>query len=127
MAKQAKKEIEKPARFRKHWALDKDFPEENIATLNERFEAAEKWEAKKRKEGPPFNEQFCIDVYVITEMLTKDNSFKGKYDPGEIYDEMCETMKEVRKGKKGYSLYDEVKVLGMVMEKHRKATTKNKI
>lgn len=124
MAKQTNKETEKPTRFREHWVLDKDFPEENIATLNERFEAAEKWEAKKRKEGPPFNEQFCIDVYVITEMLTKDNSFKGKYSPGEIYDEMCETMKELRKGKKDYSIYDEAKVLGIVMKKHKKKTSK---
>ena len=124
MAKQAKKENEKKELFRGYWSLDKGFPEENIETLNERFEVAEKWEAKKRKEGPPFNEQFCIDVYVITEMLTKDNSFKGKYNPGEIYDEMCETMKELRKGKKDYSLYDEAKVLGLVMEKHKKKTSK---
>ena len=125
MVKDTKKEIEKKVKlFREHWVLNKDFPEENIATLNERFEAAEKWEAKKRKEGPPFNEQFCIDVYVITEMLTKDNSFKGKYNPGEIYDEMCETMKELRKGKKDYSIYDEAKVLGIVMEKHKKKTSK---
>lgn len=124
MAKQTKKENEKKELFRGYWSLDKGFPEENIETLNERFEVAEKWEAKKRKEGPPFNEQFCIDVYVITEMLTKDNSFKGKYNPGEIYDEMCETMKELRKGKKDYSLYDEAKVLGLVMEKHKKKTSK---
>ena len=124
MTKQTKKEIEKPTRFRGHWTLDKDFPEENIATLNERFEVTEKWEAKKRKEGPPFNEQFCVDVYVITEMLTMDNSFKGKYSPGEIYDEICETMKELRKGKKDYSIYDEAKVLGIVMEKHKKKTSK---
>ena len=124
MAKQAKKENEKKELFRGYWSLNKDFPEENIATLNDRFEVAEKWEAKKRKEGPPFNEQFCVDVYVITEMLTKDNSFKGKYNPGEIYDEMCETMKELRKGKKDYSLYDEAKVLGIVMEKHKKKTSK---
>lgn len=120
MAKQAKKD----ELFRGRWTLQKDFPDDKLDVLNERFEAAEKWEEKKRKEGPPFNEQFCIDVYVITEMLTKDNSFKGKYDPGEIYNEMCETMKELRKGKKDYSLYDEVKVLGMVMNKHRKAATK---
>jgi hypothetical protein len=124
MTKQIKKEIEKSSRFREHWVLDKNFPEENIATLNERFEAAEKWEAKKREQGPPFNEQFCIDVYVIAVMMTKDNSFKGKFNPGELYDEMCEIMKELRKGKKDYSLYDEAKVLGMVMDKHRKAVTK---
>lgn len=125
MAKEAKKEIEnKVELFRGRWMLQKDFPDDKLDVLNERFELAEKWEAKKRKEGPPFNEQFCIDVYVITEMLTKDNSFKGKYNPGEIYDEMCETMKELRKGKKDYSLYDEAKVLGIVMEKHKKKTSK---
>lgn len=125
MAKETKKEIEnKVELFSGRWMLQKDFPDDKLDVLNERFELAEKWEAKKRKEGPPFNEQFCIDVYVITEMLTKDNSFKGKYNPGEIYDEMCETMKELRKGKKDYSLYDEAKVLGIVMEKHKKKTSK---
>ncbi len=125
MAKETKKEIEnKVELFRGRWMLQKDFPDDKLDVLSERFELAEKWEAKKRKEGPPFNEQFCIDVYVITEMLTKDNSFKGKYNPGEIYDEMCETMKELRKGKKDYSLYDEAKVLGIVMEKHKKKTSK---
>jgi hypothetical protein len=111
-------------RWRGRWDYPEDFPEEYFDLLNERYDAAEKWEEKRRKQGPPFNEQFCIDVYVITEMLTKDNSFRGKYNPGEIYDEMCETMKELRKGKKDYSIYDEAKVLGIVMEKHKKKTSK---
>jgi hypothetical protein len=120
MAKQTKKD----KLFRGRWILQKDFPDDKLDVLNERFELAEKWEAKKREQGPPFNEQFCIDVYVIAVMMTKDNSFKGKFNPGELYDEMCEIMKELRKGKKDYSLYDEAKVLGMVMDKHRKAVTK---
>jgi hypothetical protein len=34
---------------------------------------------------------------------------------------MCETMDEMKKGKKEYSLYDEVKVLGKVIDKHKKS------
>ena len=73
-----------------------------------------------REQGPPFNEQFCVDVYVIAKMMTRDNSFKGKFDPEALYQEMYETMKEIRGGKKDYSIYDETKMLGKVMDNHRK-------
>ena len=122
MAKKKSVEIEtKPIeRWRGRWNYPKDFPEEYFDLLNERFEATEKWEEKMRKQGPPFNEQFCIDVYYIAETLTRDNSFKGKFNPDEIYNELYETMNTVRKGKKEYSIFDEVKVVGMVMDNHRK-------
>ena len=90
--------------------------------MNERYDATEKWEEKRRKQGPPFNEQFCIDVYFIAERMTRENSFKGKFNPGEIYEELCETMNTLKKGKKEYSVFDEVKVVGAVMDNHRKKT-----
>ena len=124
----AKKKVEekKVEMFRGRWSLPKDFPEDKLDLLNERYEIAEKWEAGRRKQGPPFNEQFCADVYAIADMMTKDDSFKGKFDPEALYQEMCETMKEMRKGKKDYTLYDEVKMVGKVMENHRKTVSPKK-
>ena len=124
----AKKKVEekKVELFRGRWSLPKDFPEDKLDLLNERYEIAEKWEAGRRKQGPPFNEQFCADVYAIADMMTKDDSFKGKFDPEALYQEMCETMKEMRKGKKDYTLYDEVKMVGKVMENHRKKVSPKK-
>lgn len=124
----AKKKVEekKVEMFRGRWSLPKDFPEDKLDLLNERYEIAEKWEAGRRKQGPPFNEQFCADVYAIADMMTKDDSFKGKFDPEALYQEMCETMKEMRKGKKDYTLYDEVKMVGKVMENHRKKVSPKK-
>ena len=126
MAKKKAVEEKKDEFFRGRWMLPKDFPEDKIDLLNERFELAEKWEAKRRKQGPPFNEQFCADVYYIADSMTKDDSFKGKFNPEELYQEMCDTMNEMRKGKKDYSLYDEVKMVSKVMDNHRKIT-KNKV
>ena len=120
MAKKKKEEKEKVELWRGRWVLDKDFPEERLDLLNERYEVLEKWEAKRRKQGPPFNEQFCAAVYAIADITAKDGSFKGKFNPEELYQEMCETMDEMKKGKKEYSLYDEVKVLGKVIDKHKK-------
>lgn len=129
MAKKKKKteerELKVVEKWRGRWPLPENIPEEYMETLNERYDIIEKWEAGRRKQGPPFNEQFCVDVYAIADMTTRDNSFKGKFNPEELYQEMCETMDEMKKGKKEYSLYDEMKVLGKVMDKHRK-TTKNK-
>ena len=120
MAKK-KTEEKKVEIWRKRWPhKPKNFPDEYFDLLNDRFDAAESWEVERRKLGPPFNEQFCADVYFIAERMTRDNSFKGKFDPEELYQEMCETMKTIQKGKKDYSLYDEVKVVGMVMDNHRK-------
>lgn len=116
-----KKNEEKKIEFwRGRWTYPKDFPEEYFELLNDRYDIAEAWEAKRRKQGSPFNEQFCADVYAIADMMTRDNSFKGKFDPEALYQEMCETMNTIRKGKKDYSLYDEVKMVGMVMDNHRK-------
>lgn len=124
MAKKKVVEEKKIEFFRGKWLLPKDFPEDKLDLLNERYELAEKWEAERRKQGPPFNEQFCADVYVIADMLTKDDSLKGEFNPEELYQDMCDTMNEVRKGKKDYSLFDEVKVVGMVTDKHRKTIKK---
>ena len=88
---------------------------------HQKFELAEKWEAKRRKQGGAFNEQFCVDVYTIASLMTKDDTFKGKFDPEELYTDMYETMTAMKKGK-DYSLYDEVKALEKVMDKHRKKT-----
>ena len=112
--------------FRGKWVLRKDFPEDKLDVLNERFEAIEKWEEKRRKQGPPFNEQFCADIYYIAESMTADDSFKGKLKPEELYDEMCETMNAMRKGKKDYSLFDEVKMVGKVKDNHTKKTATKK-
>lgn len=120
MAKKKVVEETKAEFFRGRWMLPKDFPEDKLDLLNERYELVEKWEAKRRKQGPPFNEQFCADVYYMADNMTKDDSFKGKFNPEELYQEMCNTMNEMRKGKKDYSLYDEVKMLGKVMDNHRK-------
>lgn len=126
MAKKKEVEEKKIELFRGKWLLPKDFPEDKLDLLNERYEVIEKWEAKRRKQGPPFNEQFCADVYAIADMMTKDDSFKGKFNPEELYQEICDTMNEIRKGKKEYSLFDEVKVVGMVKDKHRKKTATKK-
>ena len=123
MAGKKKIEIKKPELWRGKWTLDKDFPEERLELLGERYDIIEKWEEKRRKQGPPFNEGYCADVYAIASMMTKDNSFKGKFNPEELYQEMCDTMNEMRKGKKSYSLYDEMKMLGKVMDNHRKKTS----
>lgn len=125
MAKKKAVEEKKVEFFRGRWTLPKDFPEDKLDLLNERYELVEKWEAKRRKQGYPFNEQFCADVYYIADSMTKDDSFKGKFNPEELYQEMCDTMTEMRKGKKDYSLYDEMKMVSKVMDNHRK-TTKNK-
>lgn len=123
MAKKKTEEEKKPAeRWRGRWSWPKDFPEEYFDLLNERYDVIERWEADRRKQGPPFNEQFCADVYAIADMMTRDGSFKGKFNPEEIYREMCDTMDGMRKGKEDYSLYDEVKMVGKVMDNHRKKT-----
>ena len=106
--------------------LDKDFPEELTDLLIERYEAIEKWEQKARKPGEAFNEQFYADIYAIADMMTRYESFKGKFNPDELYKEMYETMNEIRKGKPEYSIYDEAKMLGKVMDKHRKKTATKK-
>ena len=120
MAKRKQTEPKKEERWRGIWPYPKDFPEENFALLNERYDMIEKWEAGRRKQGPPFNEQFCADVYFIADSMTRDNSFKGKFDPEKLYQEMYAVMDEIRKGKKDYSLYDEMKMLDKVMDSHRK-------
>jgi len=121
MAKKKTEEEKKPTeRWRGRWSWPKDFPEEHFDLLNKRYDVIEKWEADRRKQGPPFNEQFCADVYYIADSMTKDDSFKGKFNPEELYQEMCEVMNVIRKGKKDYSIYDEVKMLGKVMDNHRK-------
>jgi hypothetical protein len=122
MAKKKVEEEKKIEYFREKWTLPKDFPEDKLDLLNERFELTEKWEAERRKQGPPFNEQFNADVYAIAVMMTKDDSFKGKFNPEELYQEMCDTMDEMKKGKKYYSLYEETKMVSKVMDKHRKKT-----
>ena len=126
MAKKKVVEEKKVEFFRGRWMLPKDFPEDKLDLLNERYELVEKWEAKRRKQGYPFNEQFCADVYYIADSMTKDDSFKGKFNPEELYQEMCDTMNEMRKGKKDYSLYDEVKMVSKVMDNHRKKTATKK-
>lgn len=108
------------------YTVSKDYPEDKLDLLKERFGVAEKWEEKRRKQGPPFNEQFCADVYGIAETMTRDDSFKGKFDPETLYQEMCEEMTKLRKGKKDYSLYDEVKVVMTVKDNHRKKTATKK-
>ena len=123
MAKKKKEEGEKIELWRGKWFLGRDYPQDKLELLGERYDMIEKWEEKRREQGPPFNEQFCADVYTIADMMTKDVSFKGKFNPEELYQEMCDTMNEMRKGKKGYSLYDEMKMLGKVMDNHRKKTS----
>lgn len=113
-------------KWRKKNFLDKDYPEDKVEELVGLYEEIEKWETKARKKGGPFNEQFCADVYAIADIMTKEGSFKGKFKPEELYNEMKTTMEAVRKGKEGYSLYDEVKVLSMVMDAHRKKTSPKK-
>jgi hypothetical protein len=126
MAKKTTKQEPKIELFRGIWTLPKDFPDDKLELLNERYETTEKWEAKRRKQGGAFNEQFCADIYTIASLMTKDDSFKGKFNPEELYTEMCETMTEMRKGKKEYSLNDEVKMLSKVMDKHKKKTATKK-
>ena len=124
MAKKKNAEEVKVVHWRGRWTLPNNFPEEMLGLLNERYDLIEKWETERRKQGPPFNEQFCVDVYAIADMMTRDDSFKGKFDPEQLYTELCETMKDKRKGKKDYSLYDEVSVISKVMDAHRKKTKK---
>ena len=71
MAKKKAVEGKKIEFFRGKWLLPKDFPEDKLDLLNERYEIAEKWEAERRKQGPPFNEQFCADVYAIADMMNE--------------------------------------------------------
>lgn len=104
--------------------LDKNYPEDKVEELVGLYEEIEKWETKARKKGSPFNEQFCADVYAIASIMTKEGSFKGKFKPDELYEEMKTGMAALRKGKEGYSIYDENKVFCMVMDAHRKKTTK---
>ena len=98
----AKKKIEekKVELFRGRWTLPKNFPEDKLELLNDRYEVTEKWEAKRRKQGPPFNERFCADVYAIARIMSRDDSFKGKFDPEALYQEMYETMRAMKKGEK---------------------------
>ena len=124
MAKKTKPVEKKNELFRGKWTLAEDFPEDKLDLLNERYDTIEKWEEKRREQGPPFNEQFCADVYAIASIMTKDDSFKGKFNPDALYEEMCETMKTLRKGKESYSLFDEVKMFHQVMDNHRKTTKK---
>ena len=107
-------------KWRKKNFLDKDYSEDKVEELVGLYEEIEKWETKARKKGEPFNEQFCADVYAIASIMTKEGSFKGKFKPDELYEEIKTTMCEYRKGKEWYSLYDEVNVLGKVMDKHKK-------
>lgn len=116
----AKKEMEEEKKLTERWSYPKDFPEEYFDLLSERYDVIKKWEADRRKQGPPFNEQFCADVYYIADTLTRDNSFNGEFNPEELYQEMYEAMNVIRKGKKDYSIYDEVKMITKVMDKHRK-------
>ena len=126
MAKKIKT-TEKPRElFRGKWMIAEDFPEANLDLLNKRFDAIEKWEAKRREQGPPFNEEFCANVYAIATIMTKDDSFKGKFDPDALYEEMCETMKAIRKGKKDYSFFDALKMFHQVMDNHKKKTATKK-
>lgn len=121
MAKKKTEEEKKPAeRWRGRWSRPKDFPEECFDLLNERYDVIEGWETDRRKQGPPFNEQFCADVYYVADAMTRDNSFDGEFNPEKLYQEMYEVMNVMRKGKKDYSIYDEVKMLGKVMDNHRK-------
>ena len=52
--------------------------------------------------------------------MTRDNSFDGEFNPEKLYQEMYDVMNVIRKGKKDYSISDEVKMLGKVMDNHRK-------
>lgn len=125
MAKKKTEEEKKPTeRWRGRWSWPKDFPEEHFDLLNKRYDVIERWEADRRKQGSPFNEQFCADVYYIADAMTRDNSFDSEFNPEELYQEMCDTMKDMQKGKKDYSLYDEVKVVSNVMDNHRKTIKK---
>ena len=115
-----KKEENKIEFWRGRWTYPKNFPEEYFGLLNERFDVIDAWVVDRRKQGPPFNEQFCADVYYIAEHMTRDNSFNGNFDPEALYQEMCKTMKIMRKEKKGYSLFDEAKMLEKIVENNRK-------
>ena len=116
----SKKEMEEEKKLTERWSGPKDFPEEYFDLLRERYDVIKRWETDRRKQGPPFNEQFCADVYYIADTLTRDNSFAGEFNPEELYQEMYEVMNVMRKGKKDYSIYDEVKMISKVMDKHRK-------
>ena len=116
----AKKEMEEEKKLTERWSYPKDFPEEYFDLLRERYDVIKRWEDNRRKQGPPFNEQFCADVYYIADTLTRDNSFDGEFNPEELYQEMYEVMNVMKKGKKDYSIYDEVKMISKVMDKHRK-------
>ena len=100
--------------------LGEDYPEENLDILLERYEDIEKWGEKEQKKGGAFNWQFYADLYALASIMGKDNSFKGKFKPGELYEEMQQTMDILKKGKKEYSLQDESKMFQKVMDNHRK-------
>ena len=87
-----KKKVEEEKKLAERWSGPKDFPEEYFDLLNERYDVIKKWETNRRKQGPPFNEQFCADVYYIADTLTRDNSFDGEFNPEELYQEMYEVM-----------------------------------
>ena len=126
MAKKNTEEEKKDEFFRGKWTLPKDFPKDKIDLLNKRYELIEEWETGRRSQGESFNEQFCADTYLIADIMTEDDSYKGKFNPEELYNEMCEVMKDIKKGKKIYSLYDEVKMMEKVMDNHRKKTATKK-
>ena len=115
-----KKKMEEEKKLTERWSYPKDFPKEYFDLLRERYDVIKRWETDRRKQGLPFNEQFCADVYYVADTLTRDNSFDGEFNPEELYQEMYEVMNVMRKGKKDYSIYDEVKMISKVMDKHRK-------
>ena len=113
-------------KWRKKGHLDRNYPEEHIDEVIEKYEAIEKWEKKYRKDNDCINEQFYADLYAIASIMTREDSFKGKFKPEELYEEIKATLNTVRKGQPDYSLSDEVKVVGMVMDAHRKKTSPKK-
>ena len=104
--------------------LKGDYPEENLDMLLERYEDIEKWGEKEQEKGREFNWQFYADLYALASMMSRDNSFKGKFKLGELYEEMCQTMNTMKKGKKEYSMNDESKMFQKVMDNHSKAIKK---
>jgi hypothetical protein len=116
MAKKKTEEEKKPA---ERWSWPKDFPEEHFDLLNERYGVIEKWEADRRKQGPPFNEQFCADVYYVADAMTRDNSFDGEFNPEKLYQEMYEVMK----GFKHYSVLAHVNLISRYCSCSRSLST----
>ena len=106
--------------------LKENYPDEYVDTLIERYEEIEKWETKARKKAGPFNEQFCADVYAIASIMTKDGSFKGKFKPEELYEELNVTKEKIKGKRTSFSIFDETKVLWAVMDAHKKKTTMKK-